>query len=531
MKRTPKTFVALLLAVLMVASCLPACALAEEKMEISYYGMWAEDLQDGSYCEKLIEDALNVDVKTMQINTSSVEQVNLMLASGEMPDFGWYDKTVEFMHDEELARTIPVEMVKKYAPSFIAAYDEMPVLYTQTLSKSDPTQFEYLTGVHDSFGGKVYISSDFYRYDWIKALGIDLGVEVTQIDDRIYAANAGISTEKFAEILNAFTNKDPDGNGKNDTIGMSTQGVARADLMWSGFNMISGANNLDGKTAMNYAMPQYKDAIKFFRGLYADGLIDKEWLTQSRDQAWEKCNSGYAGYWHESTIAFNPWASDRPPLSLLAANPTAEILVTPGLASSDGKVYMRKECTPARGSCFINRNVSDEKLAKILEILEYVFNGPQLYSFHFGEENVDWKMEDGKVTIINALKGGEKGTRVFSEYFKHGDMWKAQNASKAFLDNGKQFWIDDGIWNQYLINPYKQDLKSETDYEELSTEYSGDLKDVVAAYFMDCILGKKDVDTSWDAYMEELNRNGYQKMMDELDKLPTVDEILADFQK
>lgn len=87
----------------------------EKRYQISYTGLWSgADYEDGSYIETMIEDALNVDITVEKAETN--DTIDLLLASGEMPDCGWFDKTVDWMYEQELARPIPREMVEYYCP-------------------------------------------------------------------------------------------------------------------------------------------------------------------------------------------------------------------------------------------------------------------------------------------------------------------------------------------------------------------------------------------------------------------------------
>ena len=86
----------------------------DKTYDISYTGYWCfSDYEDDSYVEKMIEDALNINLTVEKAETS--DTIDLLLASGEMPDCMWTEsKTVSWMQEQELIRTIPREMVEKY---------------------------------------------------------------------------------------------------------------------------------------------------------------------------------------------------------------------------------------------------------------------------------------------------------------------------------------------------------------------------------------------------------------------------------
>ena len=215
-----KRSIALALSLMMLFTLMVTGVSAEEERPtISYYAYWCGALDPGSYVETFVEDHLNMIIEVRKVSHTDKEAVNLMLASGEMPDCGWFEHTYAQMEDEELIRSIPVEMVREYAPGYIDLCDRYPILYTQGLDPEDPTQFRFLP---DFCIGQINTHNNamYLRYDWIKKLGIDLGVNVEQLTDQLYIADNGLSREVFIEVLRGFVNDDPDGNGENDTFGL-----------------------------------------------------------------------------------------------------------------------------------------------------------------------------------------------------------------------------------------------------------------------------------------------------------------------
>ena len=71
------------------------------------------------------------------------------------------------------------------------------------------------------------------------------------------------------------------------------------------------------------------------------------------------------------------------------------------------------------------------------------------------------------------------------------------------------------------------DLKSETQAAAIKTEYEGDWTTTRDAYFMGVIMGEKNLDSDWDAYIEALNKLEYGAYIEELDKAPTTESLIA----
>ncbi len=501
-----------------------------ERMEITMFDIWAVNVEDGNYAESLIEAKFPVDIVVEKVDSSNAEQVNLMLASGDMPDITWISKTVAYMQEEELTRTIPVSMVEEYAPTFIETYDANPAIYSSIVNAEDPAQFDALNGIQDA-SARVALGqvADFYRYDWILNLGIDLGVEVEQLSDNVYVAENGITLDKFSEIMEAFTTMDPDGDGADDTYGASLVGRSRIGMQISGFGLIEGVVEENGEAEMYYATEGYKEYIRYFADLYAKGYIDPEWVTQSRDVSWEKVRLGNAGYFTESSVALNSWAMDRPPLSLIAEDPNAVVLVTPGLTDNEGNSSVAKITLPTRGPlCFIPYDVEDDKLAMILQVLEYMNFGEDKTSMFYGEEGVDWEMVDGEVNVINDLAPGDKGVDFYAQNTQTGAIFDVIYMQDVF-EAGAAYWLDDSIWAQKDTYQYKQDLRNETEYNNLYAENNGDITTVVDTYFADWILGNKNVDDTWDEYIAELDSEGYSEMMTELDNVEPLEDMIASY--
>ncbi|MDE7313525.1 MAG: hypothetical protein K2N87_18200 [Eubacterium sp.] len=511
----------------------------DKTYDITYTGQWCySDYEDGSFTEKMIEDALNINITVEKAETS--DTIDLLLGSGEMPDCMWTEsKTPNWMQEHELIRMIPKSMVEKYCPKILEYYEQNPLIYKMVQNPENEDEFTCLAGLTFQFVD-YYLPGDFYRYDWIEKLGIDLGVNVEQVSDRLYVADDGIELSKFIEIMDAFVNQDPDGNGKKDTLGAAAPdwGIGLIGQFFSAYGFTRDINDVDGRAEQCYAMKEYKEFLKGFQELYAKNLLDPEIISNDRTIAWDKVNTGVAGYWLSSTNTLNSWAVDRPPLTLLERDPNAKLLATPGIKPDGGEVQTVVNPTPAYGKFYVNANVDDEKLAKILEFFNYTIFGAGdrevMAKLIFGEKDIDWKWDEtGEVPVkINKLNSGDKGTWSFSQFGQTEEVTRWVGEEELFQAGGK-YWSkgDNGSWLKWQHRPYKADLANETKYEQISQEISGDLDAYVASYRTQAILGQVDVDDTWDDYLKELDRIGYNRMMDELEAIPSLEEMITELQK
>ena len=189
--------------------------------------------------------------------------------------------------------------------------------------------------------------------------------------------------------------------------------------------------------------------------------------------------------------------------------------------------------SPAYGYFYVNANVDDEKLARILQFVEYAIfgNGDDSFkaSLFYGEEGVDWEWgEDGKPVKINTLASGEKGTWTFSQHGQDEKVTQWTGEEEVFAAGGK-YWSanQDGIWMKWQGVQYKEDIANETDFAAIKTEVNTDIEAYVKNYIAQSVLGQIDVDATWNDYLEELDRLGYNEMMSELDKVEPLEDMIA----
>ena len=510
-------------------------ALAEgDKPTISYWCYSTGDYAEETFNENFVEDALGIEIVINTTPHTEGEAVNLMLAS-DMPDCGWFPKSTTWMYDQELARTIPVEMVREYCPGMIEQLDQYPIMWAQTLDPEDDTQFLCLPDMYNTYSD-LYLWPIYLRYDWIEKLGIDLGdAQIEQITDQFYISDKPLTLDVFTEVLRGFVNGDPDGNGEADTEGLVKNW---SDLMGA-FGMIS--NNMDsgdGTPTVWYVDERCKDLLAYVRDLYAEGLIYEEIFTIGWGQDWELINNGKCGVETGAASNYlNSWAATRPPLTLLNGDdPSVKVLMIPGVASNDGEfvsaAYIGKGFGGSNGIFYVRDDVDDEKLATILKMVQFTCFPDSMETsaiLHYGEEGVDWNWNEAHDTPIPTENPRKQIAWGLSTQI--GDYWRWLTFEELFAKCTKYVVKDEGgLWLQYLKDQYVYDLYSETEMANISNEYSADWGNVRNNYFMGVIMGEKNLDSDWDAYIAELNDYHFDEYMEEMNKAPRLADLMAQFE-
>ena len=101
-----------------------------------------------------------------------------------------------------------------------------------------------------------------YRGDWLESLG--LGIPET--------------IDEYGEVLRAFSNSDPDGNGQDDTYGRLLYNSVRFDDdFFHAFGVAVGHHlngfwrDRDGRLELDWIQPGMKDALSWMSSVWADG--------------------------------------------------------------------------------------------------------------------------------------------------------------------------------------------------------------------------------------------------------------------
>ncbi|MEK4287381.1 MULTISPECIES: hypothetical protein [unclassified Paenibacillus] len=135
------------------------------------------------------------------------------------------------------------------------------------------------------------------RQDWLDKLNL----------------KAPTNIDEFEQVIAAFTNDDPDGNGKNDTYGFDFSGKDSYNTGWVSdsvmiFSAYTGKSlpgqwyNDKGKLTYGSVADGTKDALAKLRDWYSKGYLNKELATQGAWDALADFTEGKAGI-----IIGRPW--------------------------------------------------------------------------------------------------------------------------------------------------------------------------------------------------------------------------------
>lgn len=515
---------ALLLAFLMIATIFAACGgggstagsttgdatggsvgNTGEPVEISIAYWDMVDLSTDAWGQRIL-DKFNVSIVTNTLSwENAAEQLQTMAASDDLPNFFTeYGLNFEWQ-EQEILRDVPEEMMAKY-PQVKSMNDSMP--YIQAVKELTGKYFflirpESVQNLYQSDRTGIY-----YRKDWLENVGIS---KVPETLDEYYA------------MLRAFTENDPDGNGANDTFGLSMHTLNMC--LFPAFDAAPDKWVKEGgKWIPGYMSDNNIPALQYYRDLFAEGLLEPEFLKNSYNEAIGKLAQGHVGslmrnsdsmWFHTTLTAFGDANPDK-------ENPLDYITCMPPL-KRDAQSEPQFGMDAANCGTMISAKTTDIQLEKLLEIYEYLISPEGLEYRRFGQEGVDFRKEgEDYVVLLEPIEGVAENKLLVSTYPSQVFGW--------FADWDMDF---DAVipGNPGIPNDYKEEHMSfRTLYNEAArndniaitfapTPAKNKLAIDYKASFSQIITGDGDVTAMFDEFRNDARNKGVDTAIEEVNAL------------
>ena len=471
-----KKTLALLLAALMLLTLVPA--MAEDVPTVTI--LWTGDNQwvDGCLVEKEIEKRVGIDLKVIYVTgAGKAEKLNTLIAANQLPDvFSVSGQDALDLRDSGKLADI-TDALEKYGQNIKAElgddYLKMPLN-----QKGDGKVY----GIKSNTRGK--IDNMVIRKDWLKAVGKEVPT----------------SLEELYEVLKAFTFEDPDGNGVDDTYGMSC--TLTADQNWEhvfgAYGIAYNKNYLleDGTVTTYMKAPNYLEAVKYFRRLLKEGIMDPDFATLTNMQTFEKLWNGKIGFYAwEAVGPTNNWYPGRYTFDV-PADP-ADLFAG---VFFEGKTGGYTHYSGYSTAYVVSANANVEAAVKLLDQIFFTDEGADL--LYMGVEGVmyEWVDKDqGKIKRLGEYVD-DAAHRAAGAYCLGYGM-KANNAELRLL-------------NKLTQELQAKERENSTDYPfiisilDAETEYGADLKTITKEAFANLLACE-------DAELEALYADYVQQWEDE----------------
>lgn len=465
------------------------------------------------------EDRTNVHVE-WQIVPADEEQtaLNVRLVSGDYAEVLMsFDPTpaVQQLYGG-LGIFLPLnDYIEQHGVEFQRMVEQYP-LTTTVITAADGNIYS-LPFVNDCF----HCAQDrklFIYGPWLDALGLAMPT----------------TTDEFANVLTAFRDGDPNGNGEADELPLATcinSWNNQLDLtLMNAFVFNPGEPYLflqEGQVTASYMTDGWKAGARYLAMLHAEGLIDPESFTQTAEQLQAKTSgegptrvgAAVGGSWG----VFVTWDPNDP------TQRWAEYRLVPALAGPDGvRISPYNPYLPyASGNFIITDKCQNPEIAfrwaDGLYDLETTMRNVQ------GSLGASWRWaEDGELGIdgepaIWAGIPGEPVAEAKSEgWIQTGPSFRSSRVrfGEVLADPGLRATNLDVITEEVLA-PYRQPAEwwlppmfFDEDQVTLVAEAQTTLVPFVQETLVRWITGQVDVDDDWENYLGQLESMGVQPYLE-----------------
>lgn len=421
------------------------------------------------------------------------QKMSLLFASGDLPDviIGGVDASRYGVVEQQL---VPLNDYMKYAVNLRTnVYPEVPGLEDQ-LKFLDGNIYGLPQGEIDPY--RTVITMGMVNKTWLDTLGLEVP---TNLDE-------------LRQVLIAFRDRDPNGNGENDEIPTSflpNHAVMGPFFLQQAFGVLGAgflAVDEDGRVYNSRGRENFKDYITFMRGLYVDGLLDPEALVHDKATYRAKIGSGLLGFGND----YGPHTARDYKLDFIALEP---------FVAPDGKRYQQ---TAANGQGLLNRawgvvTVGAEHPEVAVRWMDMFYEDEINFQNNYGIVSSE-RREDGTIVSLSPPEGVDSTAWVRTDCFM-GDAlrfrlekWSA-NVERDPKSNA-------GLRNQFMdkLLPHRTNyipstlLFPEEDQIRIN-ELETELENVVRNKYATWII-EGGVEDEWDAYLAELDRLGIEELVD-----------------
>jgi putative aldouronate transport system substrate-binding protein len=285
--------------------------------------------------------------------------------------------------------------------------------------------------------------------------------------------------KEFYKVLKAFSEQDPDGNGKDDTYGLSTAGLY--DIQ--GFMSAAGVKykyviDENGNRTIPYATEAAIPVYKWLNKLYEEGILDPNFATNDTAKMREMFLTDRVGmvtYWDAWVGLFNNIRYQENPKT------DFDTRGIPGVPGSNGVMLRRGD--PSLWAIPVNAE-HPEMAVKFLEFW-HSKEGNMLSTL--GIESHDYVVENGEYKLTET---GKKHGMDHGVIFPNNNQWENPVGLLPGVEEANQIILESNAT------------------VELSTEDWPDAEKVVTNYAFQAIMGKMPVEKAVRQMNEELKAAG-----------------------
>ncbi len=444
---------------------------------------------------------------------AAVEKVNLMLTSkSDLPDvfMGVINRNdiMKYM-DEDIF--IPVtDLVEDHMPLLSSVFEQRPDYKAQaTAPDGNLWGFPYI----EEMNGLILNQGTFHiNTKWLDALGLDMPTTL----------------EEYRDVLEAFRDDDPNGNGLNDEIPLTTNGKDgnsglgawrnNSDIrkLSALFGQVDYGDSLgldaDNNIFCTATTDAFKDFTIYFNEMYQDGLIDPEIFNNDRSMLSAKLRN-------ETPIvgSFIVWAIE----DNVDAERREDYAVIPSLSGPGGEYGNRENLSEMHNPVVFSITTECEYPEVAARYADGLYDPQTSVEANWGALDYQYVLNDDGVMVFNELQegldtyddmrarhtlAGRHPCAVLNDYYDTVVEYPT-NAMDIYSD-----MVTTGFVADHLDDPYIPPLWYTVEEVDRLSILSTDIYRIIDTYYRSFIIDG-DVEAQWDTYVSELEASGLEEFI------------------
>jgi putative aldouronate transport system substrate-binding protein len=485
-----------------------------------------------NYLTQYLEKLHDIDIQFYmlpEIPTEIRTKVALMVSSGDLPDVIITDDlTRDAIFDYgSKGAFIPLE---KYlssassAPNFFKIPQEDRAAYLKDITSSD---------------GHVYNLSRFEPETWNLTPN-------RQYINKVWLDKLGIAmpttTTELRQALIAIRDRDPNGNGRKDEIGISgwfrgTYGESPITALINSFifyNQSSAGPNLTldaagQKVIAPYTEPNFRKALQYLNTLYKDGVLSASIFTNDQQSYRAELNNNPAIVALTTAGSLSNW----PNASTDKNVNFAELRMIGPFKGPDGVAYSSYTGFVPSQTTFITSKSKNPDLA--FKVMDSMLDNTISIIQRFGEEGVDWTRDPAvlakesnayvamkiypslSIVEMTDIWNGPSNKFWHNQGPRYASMQQGNTRgstmapflpdSYAAMVNGYNYELNLNAHPKYIL---PDPLKYTENEAQQNAEPITNVNEYVLQAIAEFTIGTRDInnDTQWNNYLRDLNNMG-----------------------
>ncbi|TVY07915.1 extracellular solute-binding protein [Paenibacillus cremeus] len=470
----------------------------DDNVDIEVWGtnIGYKPITKGSKTYDFIKQKLGVGVISPYVEwnggTNYLNQLNLKIAAGETPDLFLPYQGIENNLAKNGAIADLTDLLPKYAPN---VWQAIPQDVWNVVKANDPTgqgRIYYIPNIIDygRYAGMI-------RQDWLDKLGLQM--PKTQ--------------EDFVKVLEAFRDKDPNGNGQKDDL--PTGGRQEARWMDHLFAMYGVAifegypdwDLYDGKLTYSAVTPNMKAALEFAAKLYKDGLLDKESLLNDKAKWDGKVTANKAGVFFQWAEQTNLYLDGLQKNTGVKGNYT--VLPIPEVSGYKGFYTAKRRMDPQ----WVLKNSKDQaKLLASLKLLNNMYDKKNWKDLYLGVEGMHYTMKDGKAVKLPDDKSTQENIGLFNPASSVATLDFTTDLLKSTASADDMWMVDQSVRNMQGAQKYAKFIAGDGMPANVYDGFA-DIQNrtMYVEYASKIILGQYPI-SKFDEFVDKWNKSGGEEV-------------------